>query len=291
MAEASHAGHNTSPRAAGDTKGSAQGGSQGSAKKGLLGTLKSLAKSPQKITSTLVGRSMKSPSKMKGYMNLWPPLSGSGVKMTHISDDWSKARIELNLHWWNANMHGAAFGGTLFAMTDVMFGTLVARYLGKDFEAWTRTGTFQFLSPGRDGAYLDVEITPELGEWMRATVAEDGYANVPYTSVIRNKDGSIVGIGQQDLHVRPRGGGKRAEKPQQATRPRGLVLESLATAVVWHCFKDQPEILTVLMSEQRRIPDPEDQMRHVVKVALEKSDKSREDLLALDIPEHYLPAD
>ena len=69
MAEASHAGHNTSPHAADDTKGSA--------KKGLLGTLKSLAKSPQKITSTLVGRSMKSPSKMKGYMNLWPPLSGS----------------------------------------------------------------------------------------------------------------------------------------------------------------------------------------------------------------------
>ncbi|HIW95392.1 MAG TPA: DUF4442 domain-containing protein [Candidatus Corynebacterium gallistercoris] len=232
---------------------------------------------------------MQSPSKMARYMSLWPPLSGSGVKMTHVSEDWSSARIELSLRWWNANMHGAAFGGTLFAMTDVMFGTLVARHLGKDYEAWTRTGTFQFLQPGRNGAYLDVEITPELSRWMKETVAEDGYANVPYTSVIKNKDGSIVGIGQQDLHVRPRGGGKRAAAPQQALRPRGLVLESLATAVVWHCFKDQPEILTVLMSEQRRIPDPEDQMRHVVKVALEKSTKSREDILALDIPERYLP--
>ena len=80
--------------------------------------------------------------------------------------------------------------------------------------------------------------------------------------------------------------------PRVAVRPtpRGLVLESLANAVVWHCFKDQPEILTVLMSEQRRIPNPEDQMRHVVKVALEKSTKSREDLMALDIPEKYLDA-
>ena len=66
------------------------------------------------------------------------------------------------------------------------------------------------------------------------------------------------------------------------------MLESLANAVVWHCFKDQPEILTVLMSEQRRIPDPEQQMRHVVQTALEKSTKSIDDLRALDIPEKYL---
>ena len=46
----------------------------------------------------------------------------------------------------------------------------------------------------------------------------------------------------------------------------------------------------MLMSEQRRIPDPEEQMRHVVQVALEKSTKSREDLVALDIPEKYLEA-
>lgn len=247
-------------------------------------------KAQMKSLPTLVERLSATPDRLRRSMNIWPPLLFSGVKMTHISPDWSKARIVLNLRWWNANMHGAAFGGTLYAMTDVMFGTLVARYLGSDYEAWTRTGTFQYISPGRAGAYLDVEITPELAEWMKKTVAQDGYCNVPYTSIVRNRDGSIVGIGQQDLHVRPRGGAPRAERPQQALQPRGLVLESLANAVVWHCFKDQPEVLTVLMSEQRRIPDPEEQMRHVLKVALEKSTKTREDLVALDIPVKYLDA-
>ena len=36
-------------------------------------------------------------------------------------------------------------------MTDALFGTLVMLRLGTDYEAWTRTGTFQYLSPGRSG--------------------------------------------------------------------------------------------------------------------------------------------
>lgn len=222
-------------------------------------------------------------------MNLWPPLLGSGVRIAEISEDWRFARVELNLSFWNANMHGAAFGGTLYAMTDFLFGTLVARVMGFEYEAWTRTGTFQYLAPGRDGAYMEVTFTEDHEQWVRDTVAEDGYCNVAYTCVIKNRDGSVVGIGQQDLHVRPRGGGERSERPQQAKRPRGLVLEALATTLVWHVFKDQPEVLTILMSEQRRIPHPKDQMRHVCRAVLEKSDRTRQDLLDLDIPEEYLP--
>lgn len=234
---------------------------------------------------------MQSPDRLRRAMNLWPPLAGSGIRIAEISEDWRYGRVELNLAPWNANMHGVAFGGSLYSITDFLLGIIVARVLGQEFEAWTRTGTFQYLAPGRDGAYLEVEITHELEDWIRATIAEDGYCNVPYTCVIYNRDGSVVGIGQQSLHVRPRGGGKRVAAPQQAKRPNGLVLESLATTLIWHVFKDRPEISTELMSAQRRIPDPKDQMRFVCEQVLQRSDKTRADLLALDIPADYLPAD
>lgn len=231
---------------------------------------------------------MAKPQVMRRFFNVWFPLSGAGIHIAHIADDWSTSRVELKVRPWNQNMHGAAFGGTLFSMTDVMFGTMVMGRLGPKYEAWTRTGEFQYISPGRNGAYLDVEFSDELLDWVRSTVAKDGYCNVPYTSIVRNRDGSIAGIGQQDLHVRPRKGATRAQDPEHAKVPRGLVLESLATAVVWHCFRDQPEILTRLMSEQRRIPEPEKQMEHVVAAAVEKSTKSRQDLVDLGIPEEYL---
>lgn len=241
------------------------------------------------IPGTMTARAMRDPKALKRVMNIWPPLMGSGIHITEISEDWRRARVELNLKFWNANMHNAAFGGALYSMTDFLFGTIAARVMGKDFEVWTRTGTFQYLAPGRDGAYMEIEFTPDHEKWVRETIEEDGYCNIAYTCVVKNRDGSIAGIGQQDMHVRPRGGGKRAEKPQQAKRPRGLVLEAMATTLIWHAFKDQPEVLTILMSEQRRIPHPKEQMKHVCKAVLEKSDKTREDLLALDIPEEYLP--
>lgn len=232
---------------------------------------------------------MQSPDRLRRTMNLWPPLAGSGIRITDISEDWRYGRVELRLAPWNANMHGAAFGGSLYSITDFLFGTVLARVLGREFEAWTRTGTFQYLTPGRDGAYMEVELTRELEEWVRTTIAEDGYCNVPYTCVIKNRDGSVVGIGQQSLHVRPRGGGKRVAAPEQAKHPNGLVLESLATTLIWHVFKDRPEVSTELMSAQRRIPRPEDQMRFVCAQVLERSDRTRADLLALDIPADFLP--
>lgn len=241
------------------------------------------------IPGTMTARAMRSPKSFLRILNMWPPLWGSGIRVVSISEDWRRARLELKLQFWNANMHGAAFGGALYSMTDFLFGTLAAKVLGKDFEVWTRTGTFQYLSPGRKGTYLEVEFTPDHEQWVRETIEEDGYCNVAYTCVVKNADGSVVGIGQQDMHVRPRGGGRRADRPKQAMRPRGLVLEAMATTLIWHVFKDQPEVLTILMSEQRRIPHPKDQMKHVCKVVLEKSEKTREDLLALDIPEEYLP--
>ncbi|WCZ35638.1 PaaI family thioesterase [Corynebacterium heidelbergense] len=239
--------------------------------------------------SRLAAQALSSPQLARRMMSAWTPLFGSGIRITHIEPDWSGGRLELRLNFLNLNMHAAAFGGTLFSMTDVLFGTLVNRRMGKDFEAWTRTGTFQFLTPGRNGAYLEVEVSDELIAWIKECIAKDGYCNVPYTTVVRNRDGSVVGIGQQDLHVRPRGGGKRAPVPEQARRPRGLVLEALATSLVWQAFRDHPETLTVLMSEQRRIPAPEEQMRHVAAAALEKSEMTREDLLGMGIPQELLP--
>src|SRR5699024_7467291 len=148
-------------------------------------------KLPQKV----LREGFENPSLARRLFNLWPPLLGAGVRITHIADDWSAGRLELNLRWWNRNMHGAGFGGTLFSMTDVLFGTLVLGRLGSDYVAGSRPGTSQYLSPVRRSAYLAVEVTGELLAWMKELVAEDGSCNVPSASLIYPQDGSVGGIG------------------------------------------------------------------------------------------------
>ncbi|WP_018296881.1 PaaI family thioesterase [Corynebacterium lubricantis] len=242
--------------------------------------------SRKKLYRDITKKTMSSPSSVRRTMNIWGPNLLSGTRWTDVSDDWSYGRVELKLRPWNRNLHGVAYGGTLYAMGDAIVGVLTERRLGKGYEAWTRVGSFQYLSPGRQGCYLEVKLNDYLINWIKKTIEEDGYCNVPITLQVFNRDGTVVGISQQDLHVRPRGGGKRAPQPKQALFPRGPVLESLATALVWHEFRDRPEILTRLMSEQRRIADPRDQMRHVVKVCLENG-STKEDILAFGVPEKF----
>ncbi|MHA2788384.1 PaaI family thioesterase [Corynebacterium sp. S7] len=248
---------------------------------------------PQRINTArknlykkVVKNTMSSPAGVRRTMNIWGPNLLSGTRWTHVSDDYSYGRVELKLRPWNRNLHGVAYGGTLYAMGDAIVGVLTERRLGNRYEAWTRVGSFQYLSPGRQGCYLEVNLDDYLINWIKKTIEEDGYCNVPITLTVYNRDGNVVGISQQDLHVRPRGGGERAAQPKQALFPRGPVLESLATALVWHEFRERPEILTRLMSEQRRIADPRDQMRHVVKVCLENG-STKEDILDFGVPEKF----
>ncbi|MGO3361973.1 MAG: PaaI family thioesterase [Corynebacterium sp.] len=249
------------------------------------------------------------PRGLQQVTRFWPPLAGSGVRIRSVADDWSHGEVVLRLSPMTRTPNNAAFGGTLFAMTDILFGTLVMRRLGSDYEAWTRTGTFQFLNPGQDGAALLVDVDDDMVARIRERVATDGYDNVSYTSVIHNPDGAVVGIGQQDLHVRPRKG--REDSPAFATSgtttarsetesappydPTGITLISLVTAVAWRAWGGPENLadgdgrLNSVLSHARRIPLPEDRARFVCSAVLEDRAMTREEITDMRIPAHLLP--
>ena len=267
--------------------------------------LSALKKPLTAIEKRVLGRVFANPRAFERGLAIWPPLAGDGVRVHNVADDWSYGEVVLHSSPLTQNMHGAAFGGTLFAMTDFLFGTLVMKRLGPDYEAWTRTGQFQFLSPGKNGARMPVHVTDELCEEILEGIAADGYYNVAFTCVITNRDGSVAGVGQQDLHVRPRKGReadrtpgtpRSPEETMAAREPRGMTLENLATAAAWRAWGGRPGEpdsgehgrLTAVLSAARRIPDPEDQARYVCGEILSRGSLTREQLLELCITERLL---
>lgn len=255
------------------------------------------------VEKKVLSRVFASPRTFERGLAIWPPLAGDGVRVHNVADDWSSGEVILHSGPLTQNMHGAAFGGTLFSMTDFLFGTLVMKRLGPDYEAWTRTGQFQFLSPGRNGARMSVEVTDELCEEILAGIATDGYYNVAFTCVITNRDGSVAGVGQQDLHVRPRkgreadrtpGAPRSAEDTVAPREPKGMTLEHLVTAAAWRAWGavdgGDHGRLTAVLSAARRIPAPEDQARYVCGEILSQGALTRDQLLELRIPERLLDA-
>ncbi|MFC3850400.1 PaaI family thioesterase [Corynebacterium hansenii] len=246
----------------------------------------------RRIIVNAAGKSL-TPNRLRHVLNAWPPLVAMGIRITRIADDWSLGRLELRLTRLNANMHGAAFGGTLFSMTDVLFGTLVMQRLGVDrYEAWTRTGSFEFIQPGRKGAYLEVEASDELIERILAET-EGGYSTVvPYTSVIRDRHGSIVGIGQQDLYVRPRGIGKPPANPAQLEHVEGenLIAAGRTLARLGLRGAEHRERLTEHERVARRCVRPEARAVAWLEGVLEYGSVSLEDYRAAGLPEVVIEA-
>lgn len=243
---------------------------------------------PLSLQKRLVKRMMSSPDSLRRILNLWPPLRASGIRIEEITADASYAKIVWNRTWKNVNMHGVAFGGTLFSMADVMVGTLLQRRIGNGFEVWTRSASFQYLKPGRNGVRIDVELSDELVNWVKQTIDEDGYCNLPFSCMLKNRDGEIAAISHQELHARPKGGGKRSSKPKHASQPRGYILEHMATAIAWAAFSDTPETLTSLLSSMRRMPTQAEQLRHVCAKAKEEAGWNNEQLQKFGVPSKYL---
>lgn len=233
------------------------------------------------------------PNRLRHLLNTWPPLAAMGIRITHIADDWSRGHLELKLNRLNANMHGAAFGGTLFSMTDVLFGTLVMQRLGVDrYEAWTRTGSFDYIQPGRRGAYLDVEADDALIDRILAET-EGGFSTVvPYTSVIRDRDGGIVGIGQQDLYVRARGIGKPPANPAQIEHVTGenLIAAGRTLARLGLRGPQHRERLTQHERMARRCIRPEARAVAWLDGVLELGDVSLDDFRAAGLPDVVIEA-
>jgi hypothetical protein len=52
-----------------------------------------------------------SPKSLKRLLNFYPPYLGAGIKISHISEDWSELHESMSLRWYNRNAVGTHFGG------------------------------------------------------------------------------------------------------------------------------------------------------------------------------------
>ncbi|MGK8522854.1 DUF4442 domain-containing protein [Nocardia asteroides] len=88
--------------------------------------------------------------RFRAISNMYPPLLFAGVRIEHISEDSTSITVRHRVSRWNRNLNGAAFGGTLYAMTDPFFGLLALRQLGPEYRVWNTKSTM--ISCGRVAA-------------------------------------------------------------------------------------------------------------------------------------------
>lgn len=140
-------------------------------------------------------------------INLWPPFIGAGIRVEQIADDWSAAQVRMRLRFYNRNIFGTHFGGSMFAMTDPFFALLIMHRLGTDYVVWDRASHIDYKLPAKGTVRARFEMDEAAVETARARTAGDQKYEPVFKVDIVDQQGQVVATVSKTLYIRrkPRG--------------------------------------------------------------------------------------
>jgi len=136
-------------------------------------------------------------------MKWWPPFLGAGIRVKSLSDDFRDAVVELKLGRLNRNAVGTHFGGSLYAMTDPFFAIMLMHNLGGDYLVWDKSGSIEYVAPGRGTVRARFVLTEQRVADIRAQAAGGEKVLPEFQVEVRHTVGdALVALVRKTLYVR-----------------------------------------------------------------------------------------
>lgn len=137
-------------------------------------------------------------------INWYPPFLGAGIRMTHLSGDFTYCRVRLKLRWWNRNYVGTQFGGSLYAMCDPFFMLLLLQTMSmREYVIWDKAASIHFRRPGRQDVYAEFHVPLERVAEMRREVDEaGGKKDFVFRTKVKTPEGEVVAEVEKVIYVR-----------------------------------------------------------------------------------------
>ncbi|MEE4164864.1 MAG: DUF4442 domain-containing protein [Desulfocapsaceae bacterium] len=142
------------------------------------------------------------PRFLKYILNIYPPFLGSGIRVDHISSDWKEVRVSLRLRWYNRNISGTHFGGSLYSMTDPHFALMLMHLLGDNYIVWDKRAEIDYLRPGTGTVSATFQITDDQLQTIKEQTDLHRRYLPEFTAIIVGEDGSEVARIRKTLYVR-----------------------------------------------------------------------------------------
>ncbi len=142
------------------------------------------------------------PSHLRWRLNLYPPYLGTGIRVTHIADDFRRIVVEMPLRWYNKNYVGTHFGGSLSAMTDPHYMLMMIQILGREYIVWDQSGTIEYRKPGRGRVRAEFVIKDALVEDIRTATADGSRCLRTLLVDVVDEEGDVVAHVTRTLYIR-----------------------------------------------------------------------------------------
>lgn len=140
-------------------------------------------------------------SKIK-LINWWPPMLGTGIWLRHCTDDFTRFEVVLKLTWFNKNLVGIHYGGSLYSMCDPWYMFILKFNLGKEYIVLDQSAAIRYLKPGDEDVFCTFEITQDRIAEIRDEIDRIGKKNYTFPCIVKKKDGEVVCEVDKVVYVR-----------------------------------------------------------------------------------------
>ena len=135
-------------------------------------------------------------------VNIYPPYLGMGIRVKSFRDDFTRFEVELRARWYNRNLFGTHFGGSLYAMSDPFFVFIITMNFGSGYIVWDKSAGIDFLKPAQ-GTILGIfEIDKDRLEEIRDEVDKLGKNVYQFEANLVDEAGQTVARVRKEVHVR-----------------------------------------------------------------------------------------
>ncbi len=108
----------------------------------------------------------------------------------------------MRLRWWNKNLVGTHYGGSLYSMCDPFYVFILICNLGEDFIIWDKAANIRFKKPGKGTVKALFEIEQAEIECIREKTLKEGKMDCFFETVVKNEAGEVVAEVEKVVYVR-----------------------------------------------------------------------------------------
>lgn len=135
-------------------------------------------------------------------INLYPPYLGAGISVTEVNESFTRIVVQLKSTWYNKNLFGTHFGGSLYSMCDPFYVFIITQYLGKGYIVWDKAATIKFKKPGTGTVKAVFEIEEATLKTLKEEVDDIGKKDYHFSVFVKNSDDEIVAEVDKVVYVR-----------------------------------------------------------------------------------------
>lgn len=135
-------------------------------------------------------------------INWWPPMLGTGISLDYISQDFSRFEVSMKLAWYNKNLVGIHYGGSLYSMCDPWYMFILTANLGKDYLVMDKAAAIRYKKPGKGKVTCTFQISQEYISEVRKEIDQIGKGEYTFLCEVKDADGEVITEVDKVVYVR-----------------------------------------------------------------------------------------